>query len=189
MLIIAYDFAGKKEKKGGKMNTVELIQYSLGNAFGILEQVASDLTQVQADWMPSGIANPIGALYWHTMSSVDEIVHGWGMGQAALSQSAGWQEKVVLASAPEEEKDPLAQMRAIRVDLPALHGYARAIAQAVQGWLASLTPEDLERTIDTPIGELNLGQMLETFVIWHINAHCGEISALKGCQGAKGYPF
>jgi hypothetical protein len=55
--------------------------------------------------------------------------------------------------------------------------------------LASITPEDLERKIDTPIGELNLGQLLETFVIWHVNAHCGEISALKGCQGAKGYPF
>jgi len=171
------------------MNTVELTQYSLGNAFGILEQVASDLTQEQADWMPPGIANPIGALYWHTISYADEAVHGWGMGQAPLSQSAGWQEKVVIASAPEEEKDPLAQMRAIRVDLPALHDYARAVAQAAQGWLASLTPEDLERMIDTPIGQLNLSQMLETFVIWHINAHCGEISALKGCQGAKGYPF
>ncbi len=48
---------------------------------------------------------------------------------------------------------------------------------------------DLERTIDTPCGEFNLGQMLESFVIWHINAHCGEISALKGCQGLKGYPW
>jgi hypothetical protein len=171
------------------MNTVELTQFSLGNAFGILAQVTADLTQEQADWTPPGIANPIGALYWHTVSSVDQIVHGWGMGQAPLSQRAGWQEKVLLASAPEGEKDPLAQMRAIRVELPALHEYAQAVAEAAQGWLASLMPADLERKIDTPIGELELGQMLETFVIWHINAHCGEISALKGCQGARGYPF
>ena len=80
-------------------------------------------------------------------------------------------------------------MRTIRVDLPVLHEYTKAVAGAAQGWLASVTPEDLERKIDTPIGELNLGQLLETFVIWHVNAHCGEISALKGCQGAKGYPF
>ena len=171
------------------MNTVELTQFSLSNAFSILGQVTADLTQEQADWMPPGIANPIGALYWHTVSSTDQIMHGWGMGQVPLSQEAGWQEKVLLASAPEGEEDRLAKMRAIRVDLLALHEYAQAVAGAAQGWLASLTPEDLERRMDTPIGELKLGQMLETFVIWHVNAHCGEISALKGCQGARGYPF
>jgi hypothetical protein len=77
----------------------------------------------------------------------------------------------------------------VRVDLPALHEYAHATAQTLLAWVASLTPEDLERTIETPYGEYNLGQMLESFIIWHINAHCGEISALKGCQGLKGYPW
>jgi hypothetical protein len=171
------------------MNTVELIQYSLRNAFGILGMVTADLTQEQADWTPPGVAVSIGALYWHAISGTDLAVHGWGMGQTPLSQKAGWQEKVLLASALEEEKDHPAQMRDVRVNLPALQEYTQAVAEAAQDWLASLTPEDLERKIDTPIGELNLGQMLETFVIWHINAHCGEVAALKGCQGAKGYPF
>ena len=54
---------------------------------------------------------------------------------------------------------------------------------------SSLAPEELGRKINTPIGELNLAQTIDTFVIWHVNAHCGEIAALKGCQGAKGYPF
>ena len=57
------------------MNTVELLQYAMKNAFSILEQVIADLTQEQADWMPPGLANPIGATYWHTVSSVDDIVH------------------------------------------------------------------------------------------------------------------
>ena len=52
-----------------------------------------------------------------------------------------------------------------------------------------LTPEDLERTIETTMGELSLAQMLEAYVIWHINVHCGEISAIKGCQGLTGYPW
>ncbi|MBN1976861.1 MAG: hypothetical protein JW918_05620 [Anaerolineae bacterium] len=55
------------------MNTIELTQYALGNAVGILEQVTADLTQEQADWTPPGIANPIGATYWHAISSTDEI--------------------------------------------------------------------------------------------------------------------
>jgi hypothetical protein len=175
------------------MNTVDLIQYSLGFAFDILEQLVGDLTQEQADWMPPGDVNPIGALYWHTAMYVDTIVHDWGMGQAPLRQRAGWHEKVVIASPPVDPEDPMGDLRAVRagvrVDLPALHDYARATSQALQGWLASLTPEDLEHKIDTPIGELNVGQMLEAFIIWHINVHCGEISAIRGLQGLKGYPW
>jgi hypothetical protein len=173
------------------MNTIDLLQFSLGNAFGILGQTVADLTQEQADWQPPGIANPIGATYWHTASSVDHIVHKWCLGQEPLFERDGWQEKALAVSVPQPEHsgDWQAYMRAIRIDLQATHEYSRALAAAVKAWLASLTPEDLERAMETPVGEQNLGQLLETFVIWHINAHCGEIAALKGCQGAKGYPF
>jgi hypothetical protein len=173
------------------MNTAELIQFSLGNAFGILGDVTADLTQEQADWMPPGIANPIGATYWHVISGVDHVVNKWCMDREPLSAQAGWREKVLTVSAPEPEHggDWLAYMQAIRVDLPVLHEYAQVVASAAREWLSSLTPEDLERRMETPVGELSLGQFLEVFVIWHVNSHCGEISALKGCQGARGYPF
>ena len=198
------------------MDTVSLIQYALGLAFDLLEQVVSDLTQEQADWLPPGKANPIGALYWHTVAYCDQLVHEWcmppfrhitfeewvqakcakgdlGMGQAPLRQSAGWQEKVVLASPPETPGDPYWDLRAaregLRVDLPALHQYEQAAARAINSWVASLTPGELQRTLPTPVGELNLGPYLEFCIIWHINAHCGEISALKGCQGLQGYPW
>jgi hypothetical protein len=173
------------------MNTIELTQYALGNAFSILGQVTADLTQEQADWTPPGIANPIGATYWHTISSTDEIVCQWIKGEEPLHQKDGWQEKVLTVSVPQpgHGEDYLPYMQAIRVDMAALHAYAKAVADAIQAWLASLAPEDLERELETPIGKLSVDQMLETFVIWHINAHCGEISALKGCLGVKGYPF
>jgi hypothetical protein len=198
------------------MNAVELIHHSLGFAFEVLEHLVSDLTQEQADWLPPGNANPIGSLYWHTIGYVDQVVHEWvmapfrhvtieewlearrakhdlGMGQAPLRHSAGWQEKVVIALPPENPEDAYWDVRAIReglrVDLPALHDYARATAQTVQSCVASLAPEDLERMTPTPIGEYNIGQFLEIFVIGHINNHAGEISTLKGCQGLKGYPW
>jgi len=173
------------------MNTVDLLQYAVGNAFGILSQVTGDLTQEQADWQPPGIANPVGATYWHALASADRVVQKWCAGKEPLSEGEGWREKVLAVSAPEPEHggDWLTYMRTIRVDLPALHEYAQAVQQATQNWLGASAPEDLERTVDTPIGKQNLGQLLETFVIWHLNAHCGEIAALKGCQGAKGYPF
>ena len=171
------------------MNTVELLQYAVRNAFSILEQVTADLTQEQADWVPPGLANPIGATYWHAISGVDFLVHAWGMGQPPLSQTAGWEEKVVLFQEPNPEGRHGPSLQTLRIDLAAMREYAGAVTMAAESWLASLTAEDLERQIDTPIGELSLAQVLETFGAWHINAHCGEISALKGCQGFRGYPF
>jgi len=91
---------------------------------------------------------------------------------------------------PQQEGEAYREyMRALRVRLPALHEYARAVAADLKSWLGTLTPADLERTVQTPIGEHTVAHVLEVFVIWHINAHCGEISALKGCQGCRGYPF
>jgi len=173
------------------MNTVQLTQYSLDNAFGILAQVVGDLTQEQADWIPSGCANPIGASYWHAVSGADEVICRWVLGQEPLHQREGWRDRVLTVSAPEPEGGEgwLTWMQTIRVDLPVLNEYATATAAMLMGWLGTLTPEDLVRSISTPIGELNVAQVMETFIIWHINAHCGEISALKGCQGARGYPF
>lgn len=171
------------------MNAIELLNYSLSSGFDTLGQVTADLTQDQADWIPPGIANPIGALYWHTISSVDQIVHEWCQGQEPLGQRAGWHKRVLLAGAPAAGQETLEQMQALRVDLPVLHDYARAVAETTQNWVASLEPQDLEREVNLPFGAFNLAQILATFVIWHVNAHCGELSALKGCQGVRGYPF
>jgi hypothetical protein len=173
------------------MNTVELLQFSLANAFNVLGQVTAGLTQEQADWQPPGIANPIGGTYWHALTSVDHIVHKWCVGEQTISERDGWADRALTVSAPEPEHggDYLDYLRAIRIDIPAVNDYASVLSDAVQGWLGSLAPEDLAREVETPVGALSLAQLLETFVIWHVNAHCGEIAALKGCLGAKGYPW
>jgi hypothetical protein len=198
------------------MNKVELIHYSLSFAFEVLESLVGDLTQEQADWLPPGNANPIGALYWHTIAYVDQYTHDFCMapfsqipfeawweakcaqrelnsGQMPLRHTAGWQEKVIVTLPPRNPDDPYWEVRATReglkLDLPALHGYAKDTAQTLLSWVAGLTPEDLERTISTPIGNLSQGQVLESFIVGHINNHSGEISALRGCLSLKGYPW
>jgi hypothetical protein len=171
------------------MNALELLQFSLGNALGIFGQVTADLTQEQTDWEPPGTANTIGSLYWHVMAYVDHAVHDWGLGRLPLSQENGWREKVLAGKMPGVEPGQVPAMQKVQVDLSALHDYASIVQDTAQKWLASITLADLETKIETPAGELTLAQMLEIYVIWHINAHCGEISALKGCQGAQGYTF
>jgi uncharacterized damage-inducible protein DinB len=158
------------------MNTVELLQFSLGAAFDILGQVTADLTQEQADWRPPGTANTIGAVYSHILTYVDHYVRNYCI--------EGKPQPVTVESRPEE-----LWMQDVQADLSELHAFAGEVQRMTQDWLSSLAPADLEPRRDTTAGEVNVGQMLALFVIWHINAHCGEISALKGCQGLTGYPW
>jgi len=158
------------------MTTVDLLQFSLGAAFDILSLVTADLTQEQADWRPPGTANTIGSIYLHILTYVDHFVRNYGI--------EGKPQPETVESRPAE-----LWMQDVQADLADLHGCAGQVLSTAQNWLSSLTPKDLERRTRTTAGEMNEGQAIEAFIIWHINAHCGEISALKGCQGLKGYPW
>ena len=158
------------------MNTVEQLQFSLGAAFDILGLVTADLTQEQADWQPPGTANSITSVYSHILTYVDYYVRTYFI--------EGQPQPQTVESRPDE-----LWLRDVQVDLSELHAYADQVRNTAQNWLSSLAPEDLEPKELTTAGEISLGQAVELFLIWHLNAHCGEIAALKGCQGLKGYPW
>ena len=158
------------------MNTVELVQFSLRAAFDVLSSVTADLTQEQADWRPPGTANTICSIYSHILTYVDFYVRNYFV--------EGKPQPVTVESRPAE-----LWMQDVQVDLSELHAYADQVRSTAQNWLSSRAPKDLEHKSLTTAGEINLAQAVELFIIWHINAHCGEISALKGCQGLKGYPW
>jgi len=158
------------------MNTVELVQYSLAVAFDILKQVTADLTQEQTDWRPPGIVNTIGSIYSHILNYADCFVQDYCIEGKPPPDSI-------------ESRPDALKMQDVQANPTELHAYADSVKNKIQDWLSSLTPADLDRKFDTTIGELTLGQMMEIYIIWHTNVHCGEISALKGCQGAKGYPW
>ena len=55
-----------------------------------------------------------------------------------------------------------------------------------------MSDADLERELDLSavgFGTRKLGWMLNLLVLNHIGTETGEISVLKGIQGAKGYPL
>jgi hypothetical protein len=158
------------------MNTVDLLQYSFDTAFEILDAVTADLTQEQADWKPPGVASTIGSIYSHILTYVDYFVQEFCIDGNPFPESVEARPKVLW-------------LQDVQEDVAGLHERAGSVKAKVQGWLSSITPADLDIKRNTTIGELNQGQMFEVYIIWHINVHCGEIAALKGCQGAKGYPW
>jgi hypothetical protein len=68
-----------------------------------------------------------------------------------------------------------------------MRAYGEAVQTAVDGVIMSLTDADLSRPVQTPFGSSTFLFMLSGALIGHIHDHTGEISCLKGLQGAKGY--
>jgi hypothetical protein len=161
-----------KEKK---MNTVELLQFSVDTAFNILGLVTDDLTQEMADWQPPKKANSITANYAHILNYIDFLL------------------KEVLIPFDDtlfqEDRPKEIVLHDVQVELSDLHKRAHDLRKSYHDWLSSLNPSDLDAKMNSSVGPLNVGQIVEIYVAWHINVHCGEISCLKGCQGAKGYPW
>jgi hypothetical protein len=157
----------------------------------------ADVTAEQAHYAPPGRANPIGATFAHVVCSEDLIVNGMLRQQTPLLASShanttGLSEPMPMPRSPDWGEAYGAWARRVQVDLAALKTYAEAVYAGTDTYLASLSDSDLERELDLSevgFGTRKLGWMLNLLVLNHIGTETGEISVLKGIQGAKGYPF
>jgi hypothetical protein len=171
------------------MDTVTLLREYVKGSHGYLEGTLGDTTPAQAQWPPQGKTSSVAANYAHLVCSEDYLVNSLAAGKAPLFATT-MEEKTGLSELP-QLGDWSAWARQLIVDLPALRVYAQAVYANTDAFLASLTPADLERTVDLSIfgyGAVPLPLFILTFVGGHAAMHAGEISCVKGLQGLRGYP-
>ncbi|MSQ11701.1 MAG: DinB family protein [Dehalococcoidia bacterium] len=168
------------------MDAIQLLKENFSGARMEVAGTIADVTPAMANWQPPGVANPIGALYVHMLHAQDMVVHQMVQGKKTIWENEGWDKKVKLAFG-----GLTPEARNAKIDLATVKPYADAVAKAVDACLNSLKPADLDRKINVgpPIGEMSLGSIIQAFGVGHMLSHLGEISALKGIQGKKGYPF
>lgn len=182
--------------KGG--NIISLLRGLVKNVNELLEGTMTDVTAEQAHWIPPGVAIPIGAAYAHVVLSQDGAVNGMFKGGVPLF-AAGWAGKTGVSEHP-PAPDPgepgfpdwSGWSRKVKVDLPAMRKYAKAVYAASDDFLATLSPEDLERPVDLTalgLGKSTMGFVITNGIVGNGFTHCGEISCLKGLQGKRGYPL
>jgi hypothetical protein len=171
------------------MNAIDSHREAFRWASELLEMVMADVTSEQTYWTPAGLANPLGATYAHAVCSADGIVQGILKGEAPLFDTT-WAGKCGV------NKPQLASSfdwaRNLQVDLPALKEYAQAVYRNADEYIAALGEEDLDQERDISaagLGVRSVNWILNVLITSHINNMAGEISVLKGLQGAKGYPF
>ncbi len=173
----------------------ELLRRAVSGARGVLDGTMADVTQAQADYVPPGIANPLGATYAHVVCSEDMVVQGMFRQLPPLFASS-WNARTGL-SEPMPLPGPdwanyAVWTRRLKIDLEALRQYAQAVAAETDAWIATLNDAGLDRPVDLSsagLGQHTLGTAIALLIANHLGTETGEISVLKGIQGARGYPM
>jgi hypothetical protein len=172
------------------MNGVQVLKSGFEGAHMWYQATVGDVTAEQANHVPPGVAHPIGELMAHILHSEDGMINMVIQGQQMIWERDGWGEKLGIPLMLEQDN---AAARAVKCDPAQLQDYAQAVFANTAAFLDGLTPEDLDtRELDMTaegMGMMKLGNFLAQMLLGNTYAHTGEISALKGMMGEKGYPF
>ena len=173
------------------MDLVTSLQQNVGFNRFILQGTIGGTTPEQCQWQPDGSAHSIAASYAHVILSEDGLIHGMMQGKPPLAATT-WAGKTGVDSMPpqgsEGDADWSEWAKTVKVDLDAAAKYYEAVAAATDAYIAGVTADELDRQVDTPFGPQSINYMLSV-VAGHLSQHGGEISAVKGLMGLKGYPI
>lgn len=176
------------------ITAIQLIKDQLKEAHGMFTETVADIKDDHLHKNPGGKAFPLGSLYAHLLYSEDMIVQSMLQGKTPLYMTA-WKGKTGGSDLmpPWDEKwveSHILWGKKIKINLKQMHKYGKAVFSATEKYVNSLKEKDLERVVDLGnMGKKTVAYLLTGFVIAHTNSLTGEISAIKGINGAKGYPF
>lgn len=171
------------------MDRVGLLRSQLKDAHDAVEGTMADVSPELFARLAPGTASSVGERYGHLATGEDNLVHGVLQGKPPLMSSA-WQGRTGI-SEPRFGTDA-EHARRVRTEMAPVKAYAAAVYAASDAYLASLADAGLDRVIDlTPFGfgKVPVWFVLTRLVIAHAYEVHGEIAALKGVLGVRGYPY
>lgn len=174
------------------MDVISALEEQWGSTRWYFEATADGVSVEQLYWVPPGTANSILTAYVHTVYETDEFVQGLFQERELLATGM-WAGKMGVSKALPHDRTTWREWTgAAGVDQPALKAYSEAVFDAAGRYISGLKPEDLDRQVDLSaigLGQQSLNWSLYNLVIGHVQSHTGDISALKGLQGLKGFPL
>jgi uncharacterized damage-inducible protein DinB len=165
------------------MDALTLLREQAERADSLLTDVFAVATPEQAHWkLADSTTNTIAGDFLHIYYSEDTLVNKRFRSKATVFEAGGWAERLGY--------DPQSPWTAASpADLDAYHAYAREVRAATKTFLDELDSAELEREVVGPRGPRSVASSLSLILIIHKANHTGEIAALLGCQGVKGFPF
>ncbi len=169
------------------MDAIAYIQREVNGLRWQANMILKETTDEQLNWTPPGIANPIGVTLLHIIGTEDQLVQQLLQGKPYLWESGNWSERVGVEVVPHEGRG-WEECRKAHLSLAPIMAYQEAVCSATADFIASLSPEDLDRPIMLFGREQPIAIVL-VIIVNHAILHMGEIAALKGIQGIQGLPF
>jgi hypothetical protein len=172
--------------------TSQVLSEQLEASHGLLGMVLSDVTNEIAEFTPPGIANTIASTYAHIIMIEDFFAHNLLQNKKSLYES-DWKDKTgINETPPMDPKNSFPEwITNQKIDIEQMNKYAAAVFKASEEYIKSLSEEDLQNQISLDIfgmGPRPVTFLIGSIMINNLNTHTGEISAIKGIQGLKGYP-
>ena len=132
------------------MNTADVLRDSFGRISEQFHHILSGLSTEQLSYRPHEDANSIAWLTWHlTRVHDDHMSEIAGREQAWVTD--GWAEKFGMPSDPQNQGTGhgSAEVAAIKPDGGLLLAYQDAVLARTNEYLETVSPEELDRIIDT----------------------------------------
>ncbi len=171
------------------MHAVQFAGHALAFAHTSFRETIADLTDDQANHPVVGVAGSIASSMAHMVVAEDSIVHVLLGGTRTLAD--GEYANRTGINRPQWFNDE-GWRSEVRVEMEPFKTYTDAVFGASEAWVASQSAEDLDRPLDLTeygLGQVTVGWAIGALLVVHAGNLTGEISALKGSQGLKGYPF
>jgi hypothetical protein len=175
------------EQSEVKMDSREYLQRQFASVRSVSDAVTRDLTDGQLNWAPPGTANPIGTTLVHTIVGEDFFVQSVIQGKPKVWDAGRWSERIGLKTLPGRGTS-WEEPNRTKFSLADLLAYQEEVRSATDAYVAGLTAEELQRQVTFGGMNRSVAEALALSVT-HTAHHMGEISILKGVQGAKGLPF
>lgn len=170
------------------MDTLAVVRELVKQAHQWFEGTVADVTLEVANFTPAGVAPRVGARLAHLVISEDVLINSILKSGAPMFATT-WAGKTGVSD-PKFEQG-IEWDRSIILELPELMDYMRAVFANTEAILAAMKAEEMDRTVDMSrfgYGTPTTAMWFGIFIIAHTHDISGEISAVKGLLGKKGYP-
>lgn len=166
------------------METNDFILDTLERVQGAVTEAVDGLSHEELTWRPRAEANSIGFILWHQIRAEDVMLHDWIQQKPQVWVTEKWYERLKLPENPHDDGwgYTAEQVAAFPVpELKDLMGYTEATRAQTVKYLKAAAADKLDQTLQTPLGELTIGQTL-AMLLCEITQHTGQIAYLRGLQ-------
>lgn len=170
------------------MHTSETFAYLFSSIRDRVHATVADLDPGALRWRPDERANPIGWLLWHLTRIEDDHLAGIRGGGQVWSD-ASWPARFGLRATNTDTGygHTSGQVDAVRpADAAAVRDYHDAVADALVGFLAGTTDDDLDRIVDRSYDPpVTLGVRLSSMAMDALQ-HVGQAAYVRGLYERRG---